>query len=79
MEAGAGDVLEARSSHAPVCALLVVAAAQLAQWLACRLYALWNLNVWKRCCCLFRALGTDQSSARDATATRWSARVAKIA
>ena len=48
------------------------------QRLAFGLYAT-DQHGWKLSSFLLSALGKDQSIARDATATRWSARVAKIA
>ena len=65
-----GDEPDARSSDAAVCTVLMALAAQLAAM---------DNHGWKLSPCLLCALGTDQSSARDDTATRWSARVAKIA
>ena len=38
-----------------------------------------DLHDWKLGRCLLSAVGTNQSRARDGTATRWSARVAKLA
>ena len=48
------------------------------QRLACELYAA-DLHAWKLSRCLLSALGTYQSSARDGTAIRWHARLAKLA
>jgi hypothetical protein len=48
------------------------------QRLAFGLYAT-DQHDWKLPSCLSSALGTDQSSARHGIATRWGARVAKIA
>ena len=48
------------------------------QRLAFGLYAM-DQHGWKLASCLLSALGKDQSSARDGTAFRWSARLAKLA
>ena len=48
------------------------------QRLAFGLYTM-DQHGWKLGRCLFSALDTDQSSARDGTAIRWHARLAKLA
>ena len=48
------------------------------QRLAFGLYTM-DQHGWKRCRCLFSAVGTEQSSAHDGTAIRWRARLAKLA
>ena len=75
-----GYELEARSCDAPGCTALESRGSSqlILQRLAFGLYAM-DQHGWKRCCCLFSAVGTDQSSAHDGTAIRWRARLAKLA